>query len=253
MKTDIKNLRTAYFFLVLMFTIILLMGSASAQLMYKQNDIISVRIPCINNGSYCSPSATCNLTVSYPNSSILINNQPMTNSFSFFNYTINTTDAIGEYFSSMSCIDGTISGTSTFIITITPSGFEVSTGQSIIYVIAIAFSVVILFLLLYASMAIPFHNFIGEDGKIISVNNFKFLKIGAIAGVYLVLMFLFQTLNSFTTNFMYSGSSSKIFEWLYSIMLAMMFPVAIVGIVLGFAVFINDIYVKKKLERRYYR
>jgi hypothetical protein len=233
---------------------VFLLPSFSASQIFKQENNVDLKIQCIINGTYCSSGAFCNLTVQYPNGSLLISNKKMTNQNSFYNYTLPTTSTIGTYLCSTTCCDGGLCGTGNdcdFILT--PSGFEVSTGQSIIYIIAIVFSSVIFFLLLYASLIIPFKNFTSPEGKIISVNNFKFLKIGAIAGCYMMLMFLFKTLDSLSTNFMYSGSSSKIFEWLYSIMLAMIYPTAIAGIVLGFAVFINDIYVKKKLQRRYWR
>ena len=240
-------------FLLLGLCLILAVSLISAQQNFKQNNIIDLKVQCIINGSYCSTNAKCNITVLSPNNTLLLNNQKLTNQYSYYNYTSSLFTDVGNYKCSSTCCDIGFCGTEPCDFTITPSGFEISTGQAIIYIISLGFGVIIFFLLLYASLKIPFTNLVGNDGQVIGVNNLKFFKIGAIAGAYLVLMFLFATLNSMTTNFMYSGSGSRLFEWLYNIMLAVMYPLAILSIVLGFVVFIHDLGVKKKMKRRYWR
>lgn len=93
-------------------------------LVYKQGQIIDLKIPCYTNGSYCSVAATCDLTVQLPNGTILIDNQAMTYNPSYFNYTLesNQTREIGNYPCSMVCVDGSDSGHKDFTFEITTTG-----------------------------------------------------------------------------------------------------------------------------------
>jgi hypothetical protein len=91
---------------------------------FKVGDIIDYKKPCINNGTYCSGSAVCNLTVIYPNSSLLINNALMTNQVSYHNYTLSPQYTIGTYTANMICTDTGRSGSETLYFQITPTGFN---------------------------------------------------------------------------------------------------------------------------------
>lgn len=99
---------------------------------YKSGQDIDLKVPCFNNGTYCSISTACNITIQYPNGSALIHNQVMDNQVSYYNYTIprNYTGINGNYFSSMSCC-GSSCGYSTFTFDITPNGFNQTTAQGI--------------------------------------------------------------------------------------------------------------------------
>ena len=92
---------------------ILLAGAVSAELsvgynddslpkvlgrVYQQDKEVDLKVPCFNNGTYCSGSATCNVTILYPNSSVLVDNQLMTNGGSYHNYHGNTTLEPNRYF-----------------------------------------------------------------------------------------------------------------------------------------------------------
>lgn len=86
---------------------------------------VNLARPCWYNGSYCSTSAICNLTVYYPNNSIFIDNAKMQNNYSYHNYTF-TTYTDGVYFTSMTCNDGGNSGSDTFFFRINSIGIEPS-------------------------------------------------------------------------------------------------------------------------------
>jgi len=103
------------------------MSVISAQdLVFKQYQQVDLKVPCINNGTYCSSSTVCNLTITYPNSSMILDNVRMTNSRSYHNYTIggNLLSIIGNYPTTMVCFDSVAmeNGYSTFSIQITASG-----------------------------------------------------------------------------------------------------------------------------------
>ena len=117
---------------------------AGNEFIYPNGEEVDLKISCFMNGTYCSGSALCNLTIQYPNGSLLINNQEMTNSLSFHNYTLleNQTDVNGDYHVSMVCDDSGTYGFSTFDFTITPDGSEQTTGKAILFGLLILVSLV---------------------------------------------------------------------------------------------------------------
>lgn len=89
---------------------------------YKAGEDFDLKRPCWNNGSYCSASAICNLTIwQMGNGSSIINDAVMTNQVSFHNYTLSILE-VGEYQSQITCVDGADNGFETFKIKITPTG-----------------------------------------------------------------------------------------------------------------------------------
>lgn len=100
---------------------------------YKQERAIDIQEPCFNNGTYCSTSAICNITIYNPQSTVLVANQRMTNKVSYHNYTLaaSSTDEIGIYKYDVSCCDytgGVLCSADTFDFEITPSGFTETLG-----------------------------------------------------------------------------------------------------------------------------
>ena len=99
-----------------------------SSLVYKQNELIDLKIPCSLDGYPCSSSAMCNLTIQYPNASYLVDTKQMTNlGTGDFNYTLYFIP-IGDYPSKVACLDKGVNKTSQFIITITPSGVLDTSG-----------------------------------------------------------------------------------------------------------------------------
>ena len=124
-----------------------LISNANA-LTYKENSDIDLKVPCSNDGVPCSAQASCNITILFPNSTTLINAQPMTNfTIGYFNYTLNSslaqTTPIGEYYTSIFCQDGAVNGASTFNYLITYNGKEPPTAITII-IFSLIFAVLIL-------------------------------------------------------------------------------------------------------------
>jgi predicted outer membrane lipoprotein len=137
--------------LILSFTMLLFVQSAQAQeQIFKQNDIIDIKIQCIINGTFCSAGAGCNITLNYPNNTILLNNAPMTNANSYYNYTLNDSSVLGDYPCSVTCCDVGYCGTNQDCsFSITPSGLESSTANALYYFGALFMFVIFLFASLY--------------------------------------------------------------------------------------------------------
>lgn len=110
------------FFIILIF--IALPFASGADLIFPFGQEYDIKRPCFNNGTFCDATFECNITVSYPDSSLLLDNRRMTNNPSFFNHTITASanNVLGTYPSIMSCTNGGVSGADTFNIIITGDG-----------------------------------------------------------------------------------------------------------------------------------
>jgi len=90
---------------------------------FRINEIIDYKKPCLNNGTYCSSSSVCNYTIFNPDNSLLIDNQRATNNGAYHNLTFTTTE-IGIHQVDMVCNDGNLNGAETMYFEITGSGFH---------------------------------------------------------------------------------------------------------------------------------
>jgi hypothetical protein len=137
------------FILTFIFLISLsLVSFVNAASIYKIGDPVNLKVSCKNNGTLCSNSAMCNLTIFYePTGENIIKDVEMTNSYSYFNYTIPPRSEIGIYKGTMYCIDNGMGG-------MTPISYELtSTGDTrnwLIFLILGIFSVVLLIVGLYS-------------------------------------------------------------------------------------------------------
>jgi len=107
---------------------------------YKQNSIINIRIACRYSGGDCSPSALCNTTIDYPNTSSLILNQIMEKDNTFFNYTLPSSSTLGKYSMIIRCLDNNRNITKDYIFYITETGEKSSI--LFIYIIELALKII---------------------------------------------------------------------------------------------------------------
>lgn len=89
---------------------------------YKFNEQIDYSTPCLNNGTYCSGTSMCNLTVIDQSSKVIINNKQMNNQIAFHNYTIPPQTNLGEYSTTVMCCDGGVCGSESFTFDVTADG-----------------------------------------------------------------------------------------------------------------------------------
>jgi hypothetical protein len=93
----------------------------AADMTFKANVPVDLKVACENNGTLCSNAALCNLTVISNNGSVIVKDGPMTNQRSFFNYTVNYAE-VGLYRCTMNCLDQGLGGVSNFEYEITSTG-----------------------------------------------------------------------------------------------------------------------------------
>lgn len=112
-----------YLYLTLLLLLIIPLVSAQEGV-YPRNKQLDLKVQCLNNGSYCSSTAVCNITVTYPNNSLLVNNRPMSNQVAYHNYTLlpQYTLTTGTYDANVICNDGAVKPNVQFSYDITPSG-----------------------------------------------------------------------------------------------------------------------------------
>ena len=119
------------FFFVFLFLLLSLLSSVSASSFYiPQNTNYSLKFNCEIDEAICSDSATCNISIEYPNSTSLIDNDDATfiaNGRYNYSLTDSQNSVLGEdYVLSIACFDGTVNGTQTVNYGINPSGIRPS-------------------------------------------------------------------------------------------------------------------------------
>lgn len=108
---------------------------------YRACDAININVPCLNDGIYCSSSAQCNASIFYPNSSLLVEDQEMTNNIDYYNYSLLDTCSEGSYNVIVRCGDINTSVYATYSYEFTknglpnPNNFDFSFSVLIIIVV----------------------------------------------------------------------------------------------------------------------
>ncbi len=117
-------------------------------LTFRFNQQLDLNRACFNNASYCSTLAVCNITIIYPDGEILVNDQTMTNQYSFHNISVINTDIdqLGRHQASMVCCDpaNSLCGSDTFVIDITGDGFLPTTFPTQLSVLILGFGLITL-------------------------------------------------------------------------------------------------------------
>jgi hypothetical protein len=149
-----KRVKGVYKIIYIMVFLIVMLStySTASDLIYKQRSEVSLKVSCFDeNNSLCEDTTVCNITVSKPNSDLLIYNQIMTNQNNIFNYSLdnNETTDIGTYQVLVTC-EGDDDGFTTFDYEITPTGTKPNTAQGIIYMVMFFVGIVLLTITLVA-------------------------------------------------------------------------------------------------------
>ena len=234
-----------YILILLLLLLLLPMAMANTEKLgvFKLNS-------CIELKQSCSNCTSVNITsVNYPNSSKAITNKIMTKSGTEYNYSCGTSSVIGEYIvNGIADVDGLITVWS-YNYEVTNSGSDLTIQEGILYVVALVLIFCIFLLSLYFSIVIPFGNGRNIEGKIVSINDLKYLKIFLIACTYMLFLFLVGITNSITTNFLYLSGIGNIFNWMFQILLRLLYPIIIVTGIFSFIIFVDDLMMKRMIKR----
>lgn len=116
--------------------LILFMSLAQAEFQHigTYGEDYDVKRSCTFNGTDCSGSAVCNITITYPDQTNLIKNVRMTNQGSFHNYTLlgDKINQLEYYTVHMVCDDGGLYGTEDFQFQVTGNGKPNASGGVVV-------------------------------------------------------------------------------------------------------------------------
>ena len=230
-------------------TFIFLIGIASAVYDvggFQRNTIIDIKLPCSFNGTFCNTGAACNVTLNYPNGSHILNAQNMSNFGNGMpNATLPNSNVTGEYEGFYICCQNGFCDSSALELEISETGTELSTGQGVVYLIFVLVLIFIFLLCGWGAIKIPWRHPRDSEGRIISVNELKYVKIVLYVFSYLILMFIAGIMRSITSKFLFLSGASKMFDWMWTLLFAFMFPIIIVSLILTLIYFIDN----KKLHK----
>jgi len=111
--------------------LIFLIGLALAASTYQQSTDIDIKHPVRIDGAIPT-NTVCNITIYYPNNTLMVDFQPMTNNGSFYNYTIDSTftGTKGIYNYDILCSNGELNSTQSYDFLINLGGVEPSTSRT---------------------------------------------------------------------------------------------------------------------------
>ena len=101
-----------FIFLVLLLIVTPLVQS---QLTFNPNEPAELKVSCFDlDYNFCDATTKCNITIYYPNMSVLTDNEEMTNNINYFNYTTPSLNERGEYNAIVACEDSGSYGYTSF-------------------------------------------------------------------------------------------------------------------------------------------
>lgn len=184
----------------------------------------------------------CNLTVVYPNTTILIKEQIMTNNKGYSNYTISPDSLIqGEYKYYSDC---NVSGT----FNVNNNAIELTTPRAIVNS-AMLFLLVGLFIftLFMSSKMERFKR--DPEGEIIGINMLRYTKTIWFGIAYGILMGIFFIASNIGYGYLGDELFANIFFTLYEVMMRLAIPMILILAVWLIAQVVQDKQIKSMIER----
>jgi len=206
--------------------------SAETSYIFGKNNNVDLKIRCFDeNNVYCSNTTNCQVSIIKPNGNNLVNNQSMTTSNTFFNYSLNTSDTndLGVY-SVVGTCQGSNNSKTTFTFEVTPNGAILDTPKSILYGISLFFLIFFFVLTLYITGRLPPKVEYNEERELISVNQIAYLRPILYWVAYLEVLGLMFIVSNITGA--YSGDTmiSSFTYNLFLIMGKMLLPITVLWI-----------------------
>jgi len=225
--------------LIILVLIIAIMPFSLAQVESFGNFKINQKVDLIQtyNATYCNITS-----ITSPNATIYAENVIMTKSGVKFNYTFTSTSELGDYTVCGEC------DTTPWCAKLN-IGTSISTAQAILYFVFLLAAFGLFFLCLYYAVKIPWKHQRNEDGEVIGINDLRYVKLFLIVMSYFILMFVSGLLRSITANFIPELGVSGFFEWIFWIMLSLMYPIIVCSLILGLIIFINNKKLQKAIQR----
>lgn len=226
---------------------IMLVSLASASQSFlgyvKQGECANLLQTCAT----CTYNNISSITNANNNTFILYAETPMQKKGILYNYSFCDTNAIGAY-----SVDGhgDIGGVDTnwnYNYEVTLNGQNFTTGKSISYIV---FTIILLFvfcLTLWGAIKVRWKHPRNEENQIVSINNFRYIKVFLFAMNYVLLMFLFGLSYKYFNEANIQGFTN-FFYFSYQILQSLLIPVIITTVILFVIIFITNLKIKTNLE-----
>ncbi len=196
----------------------------------------------INQG--CSDATYMTLsTIQYPDRTVQIINTNMTSvGGGSFQYNLTNTSQLGRY-DVIGISDG-CQRDFTFYFTI---GEELNTGRAIAYIGFIMIILFTFFLTIYGASLVRWKHLRSDEGKIITINHFRYVKVFLFTIAYFELMFLFGLSYKFFNEANIEGFT-QFFYFIYQLFLNLIVPLIIFLVIVVFVIWINNKKLSKNLN-----
>ncbi len=234
--------------LILLLGLVLIsFASATIQTLgtFQQGDCIGLIQTCGN----CTYNNISTIITEAENPTVYLINNTMSKQDTYYNYTFCNTTSIGKYIVNGF---GDLDGEKTiwnYDFEITPSGFESTSAQSILYVIVLLISCLVLALCAYGAVKIPFQNARNDENKVISISHFKYLKVMFAFFSYLILLWILNLMILITNNFLTSTVAFAFFKMIYTILLFCFYPILMLTLAIFVVNILHDKKIRKMLKR----
>ncbi len=224
-----------------LFIIMLNLTSASMLGVFQENKTI-------NLFQSCSSCSFVNLTdVILPEGNIINYNVIMNKNYSSYIYPFSNTSQLGNYKYNVCGDKGGILTCETINFIITPNGKEFTTQNGVAY---IGFLIVLLFLFIITILGgfkIRWKHLKNENGDIITINDFRYIKVFLFSMAYMELMFLFGLSYKLFNGAGMEGFNN-FFYFVYQMFLRLMYPIIILTFVIFIVIFLSNLKLKKNKE-----
>lgn len=220
--------------LIIISIFIINLGNLSAQsdcFPHQRMKDLHVSVTSIN-------STQCNITnINTPNNTILINQQ-MTKNGQTFNGTISSANlqSSGYHIIQVGCSNANYE----ICRDVTETGKQLSTEQSLMYLIILIIMFGFFILSMYGSIAIPFNNERNNDGEVLKVNWKKYSKLLCIGVTYVSFIWIIFMGWNLSWAYLQMQGISTFFKWIFYLFFAMSFPVFVGIIVIGIISYLHD-------------
>lgn len=247
-----KSKQGLFIFGLIFLVATLLIPYVEGKEVYEQDTDIDLKVTCVNEntGGYCSSTATCNITIYNPDSTLIVSNALMDDNTAYYNYTLNATysNQLGDYSGNILCIDGSNSQTQDFTFLITPSGKENTTAQGIIYAGTLFVSLILFILCIVIYFKIDGNNYL-DFGGLLKVNFNKYIKYGMFFLAYLMLWITSFFAWSLAQNFLFIGFMSGLLRVIYISLTVLLVPFFLMTFLFALVKWLTDLKLHKLYER----
>lgn len=218
---------------------------------FRQDVEKDLKFSCFDEvtGIPCDANYLCNITIQYPNATLMFDNFEATRNPSFYNITLKDTSVLGFHQYQSYCTNTSAGGFSPelyYLINSTGEVFNIE--KALVYLFVLFLALTIFGLCLWGAIKIPFDNKRDDVGKVVGMNDLKYVKIFLWFMSYLIaisILFMGQTV----AGILEMGVAFGLFRWGFWFLIVFLLPSFIMLMTVMFIRFWADKKVFDMIER----